>query len=246
MKKLVIGHLFPELLNLYGDLGNITTLVKRCQWRGIEAEVIEYTIGEEIPFEELDIILLGGGSDREQRLVGDYLKSKEQSFKKYVEEGKVVLAICGGYQLLGSHYATGKTSIPGLGVLDMYTERQDERLVGNVVVKGVIDGQTFDIVGFTNHGGLTYHKGTPLGRVVVGYGNNATDDLEGLVYKHTVGTYLHGPLLPKNPELADILIKWALEKKYSEEIVLDALDDTYEMLGKESMLKRLQKGEIKN
>lgn len=240
-KKIVMGHLFPELLNLYGDLGNITAVKKRCEARGVECEVRSFTIGEGIPFEELDIVLLGGGSDREQRLVGDYLKTMGEGIRSYIEDEKVFLAICGGYQLLGNYYTTRKDKIPGLGIIDMYTEQGEPRLIGNVLLEGELAGKKFPIIGFENHGGRTYHSYDTLGHVKVGYGNNEESKEEGLVYKHTIGTYLHGPLLPKNPEIGDTLIRWALEKKYQEEVDLEPLDDTFELKGRDVMIRRLDK-----
>lgn len=241
-RRIVIGHLFPELLNLYGDLGNITTLVKRCQWRGIEVEVYNYTIGHEIPFDDLDIILLGGGSDREQRLVCDYLRTMANDIKDYIENNGVFLAICGGYQLLGSYFKTKNNKIPGLDILDLYTEQDEERLIGNVLIESTFTEASFKVVGFENHSGRTYHNYTPFGTIISGHGNNDKDGKEGLLYKNVLGTYLHGPLLPKNPTVADELIKRALEKKYGDS-QLEPLNDTFEKKAKAVMLARLEKGE---
>ena len=163
--KLTIGHLYPELLNLYGDRGNVVCMVKRCLWRGIRAKAVEYHIGDRIDFSKLDIVLLGGGSDREQRIVCRELKKVQKEFKRYVEDDGVVIAVCGGYQLLGKYYRTREGVIEGLGLLDIYTEQGDGRLIGNIVLdSGLSD---VPVVGFENHGGRTYlcgHK--PFGRVV--------------------------------------------------------------------------------
>ena len=156
MKKLTIGHLYPDLLNLYGDRGNIQCFRKRLEWRGMEAEVIPFLSGEKIDFSKLDIVLLGGGSDREQELVCGFLKDIKDDFKAYVEDGGVVLAVCGGYQLLGKYYKTNKKTIEGLSILDITTEWQPERLIRNIVLNSPLFEQP--VVGFENHGGRTYHS----------------------------------------------------------------------------------------
>ena len=225
--KLTIGHLYPDLLNLYGDRGNIQCLMKRCQWRGIEAETISFELNDRIDFSGLDIVLLGGGSDREQMIVCEKLKEIQEDFKKYVESNGVVIAICGGYQLLGKYYKTDQGMINGLYLVDMYTEQGDGRLIDNIVLKS----ELFDmpIVGFENHGGRTCIKeNQPLGKVLSGAGNDGVSGYEGVIYKNVIGTYLHGPLLPKNPQLADWLILRALQKKYGAEVELTELDDTQE------------------
>ena len=226
--KITIGHLYPDLLNLYGDRGNIQCLMKRCQWRGIEAETIVYETEDEIDFSKPDIILLGGGSDREQMLVCEKLKSIRNKFQKYVEDNGVVIAICGGYQLLGNYYATAEGKIEGLGIIDLNTDRgTDYRLIDNIVLES--DLVSMPVVGFENHGGRTDIKNNkPFGKVIYGSGNDGKSGYEGVVYKNVIGTYLHGPLLPKNPEVADYLIQKALERKYGKSIVLDPLDDKEE------------------
>ena len=225
--KLTIGHLYPDLLNLYGDRGNIQCFRKRLEWRGIEAEVIPFLSGDEIAFSRLDIVLLGGGSDREQELVCGYLKNIRDDFKKYVEEGGVVLAVCGGYQLLGKYYKTRTETIEGLAILDITTEWEPERLVKNIILNSPL----FDmpVVGFENHGGRTYiGDHTPLGKVFFGYGNTGKSGYEGVVYKNVIATYLHGPLLPKNPQVCDYLLERALKRKYGEDVRLEPLPDELE------------------
>lgn len=225
--KITIGHLYPDLLNLYGDRGNVQCLLKRCQWRGIEAEVISFEQDDVVDFSKLDIVLLGGGSDKEQMIVCEKLKTIQASFKEYVENDGVVIAICGGYQLLGKYYKTEQGTMEGLEILDIYTEQGKDRLLGNVVVKSELC--EMPVVGFENHGGRTQinnHK--PFGKVLHGAGNDGQSGAEGVVYKNVIGTYLHGPLLPKNPQLADWLIARALEKKYGETAELTALDDSQE------------------
>lgn len=235
--KLTIGHLYPDLLNLYGDRGNIQCLMKRCQWRGIEAETIAYETDDTIDFSKLDIVLLGGGSDREQMIVCEKLKSIQKDFKEYVEANGVVIAICGGYQLLGKYYKTEQGMITGLDLVDMYTEQEEGRLISNIVLQS----ELFDmpVVGFENHGGRTNIKNNkPLGKVLYGAGNDGKSGYEGVVYKNVIGTYLHGPLLPKNPQLADWLIERALKKKYGEDTVLTPLDDSQEKEANDYIVQR--------
>ena len=240
--KLTIGHLYPDLLNLYGDRGNIQCLMKRCLWRGIEAETIAFELDDKIDFSNLDIVLLGGGSDREQMLVCEKLKEIQKDFKEYVEQDGVVIAICGGYQLLGNYYKTEEGIIEGLSLVDMYTEQGENRLIDNIVLQS----ELFDmpIVGFENHGGRTFiGENKPLGKVLYGSGNDGKSGYEGVVYKNVIGTYLHGPLLPKNPQLADELILRALKKKYGENITLSAFDDSQEKAANDYIFNRFVKKE---
>ncbi len=234
-----IGHLYPDLLNLYGDRGNIQCMRKRCEWRGIEAEIREFQLTDRIDFGELDIVLLGGGSDREQMLVCQQLKRIQKDFRDYVEDNGVVIAVCGGYQLLGHYYDTDEGRIEGLSLVDLYTEQGSPRLISNIVIRNE-DFET-PIVGFENHGGRTYINGNrPLGKVLFGMGNNGTDGEEGVMYKNVIGTYLHGPLLPKNPHVCDLLIKRALERKYGE-AKLEPLDDRAELEANQYIVERFIK-----
>lgn len=238
--KLTVGHLYPDLLNLYGDRGNIQCLMKRCQWRGIEAETIAFELGDTIDFSKLDLVLLGGGSDREQMLVNDELKKIQADFKAYVEDYGVVIAICGGYQLLGKYYKTDQGTIEGLDLVDLYTEQGSPRLIDNIVLKSNLF--SMPIVGFENHGGRTYiNDNQPLGKVLYGSGNDGESGYEGVVYKNVIGTYLHGPLLPKNPQITDYLITKALERKYGQEIHLDPLPDQEEKEANEYIYHRFVK-----
>ena len=240
--KITIGHLYPDLLNLYGDRGNIQCLMKRCLWRGIEAETIAFELGDKIDFSKLDIVLLGGGSDREQMLVCEKLKEIQKDFKAYVEDNGVVIAICGGYQLLGNYYKTDQGMIEGLKLVDMSTEQGKGRLIGNIVMQS--DLFDMPIVGFENHGGrTTIGNNKPLGKVLSGYGNDGQSGEEGVVYKNVIGTYLQGPLLPKNPQLADLLISRALEKKYGKKIELEKLDDSEEQEANSYIFHRFVKNE---
>lgn len=237
--KLTIGHLYPDLLNLYGDRGNIACLMKRCAWRGIEARTICYESEDRVDFGTLDIVLLGGGSDREQMLVCEKLKKIRQDFQAYVEGNGVVLAVCGGYQLLGSYYKTKDGLIKGLELVDLYTEQGDSRLIDNIVLDSPLC--EMPVVGFENHGGRTYiGKNRPFGKVLYGSGNDGKSGYEGVLYKNVVGTYLHGPLLPKNPQLADHLIRKALERRYGP-VTLAPLDDAQEQAANTYMVNRLMK-----
>lgn len=236
--NLKIAHLYPELLNLYGDRGNIISLKKRAEWRGIDVEVKEYKLADEIDFENIDILFIGGGSDREQLLVCQRLKEIKKDFKNYVENNGVVTAICGGYQLLGKYYKMKDETVEGLDILDIYTESGEGRLIGNVVIETEFLDRP--IVGFENHGGRTYIENhNSLGKVVYGNGNNDNDKAEGVLYKNVIGTYLHGPLFPKNPHLCDYIIKKALQNKYGE-VELEELDDSVEFAANDYVVNRFR------
>lgn len=239
--SLVIYHLYPNLLNLYGDKGNIAVLKHRCAARGIGAELKTLCEGDVPDFSDADIVLLGGGSDREQLLVSKYRDIVAKPLSDYVESGGVMLAVCAGYQLMGNFYEADGAKIPCFGVLDIDTVSGKGRLIGNIAVETVLDKKPVTLVGFENHGGRTDIKNhTPLGRVVFGFGSDGSGEYEGVVYKNTIATYLHGPVLPKNPELADFLIETALKKKYREKFdgKLEMLDDTMEMRAKSFILER--------
>ena len=239
MMKLTIGHLYPELLNLYGDRGKIQCLRKRLQWRGFQAEILPLSPGSRIDFGKLDILLLGGGPDKEQALACEYLTRIQEDFRAYAEDYGIILAICGGYQLLGQYYQTAESKLKGLGVLDIYTEWEPKRLVHNVV----LDSPFFraPVTGFENHCGRTYIGSyTPLGKVRYGRGNTGKSGYEGLVYKNILATYLHGPLLPKNPEICDDLLRKALLRKYGS-VRLAPLPDEMEHLAGAMAAKRLHK-----
>ncbi len=233
-----IVHLYPDLLNLYGDKGNIECLRKRLEWRGISANVTACTNQDrEIDFANTDIIFVGGGSDRDQELVCELLLEKQQELKNYVENNGVLIAVCGGYQLLGKYYKTAEKTIEGLGILDIETDSDSKRLIGNIVLESSSFSQK--IVGFENHAGRTnIHGHEPLGKVMFGHGNNGTSGYEGVVYKNVVATYLHGPLLPKNPQLCDELLTRALKKKYPSFTQLSPLDDKLENTANEYIVNR--------
>lgn len=225
--KINIAHLYPDLLNLYGDRGNIATLKYRLEKRGIEANVTEYGIDDKIDFAKTDIIYIGGGSEKEQKLVCQELLPVKDSLKEFAENGGSILAVCSGYEILGKYYETESEKIPCLEILDIYTKYIGQRLIGNIIIDSELINST--IVGFENHAGKVFAGNhTPLGTVRSGYGGNGEDKKEGVVYKNVIATHMHGPLLPKNPMLADHIIKNALKKKYNEDIELCTLDDTLE------------------
>ena len=222
-----IGHLYPDMLNLYGDRGNIISLTRRMNERGIEVQTDALTMGKSFNADNYDILFIGGGQDFEQDVLLDDLKrGKDIEITKAIENGTVMLAICGGYQMLGKYYKTydGKM-LEYMGALDFYTEGKPERMIGNYAYK---TKEGIEVVGFENHSGRTYLGNVePLGKVIKGNGNNGEDGTEGVRYKNTFGTYSHGPVLPKNPELADLLISKALENKYGSG-ELTPLDDDLE------------------
>lgn len=236
--RLKICHLYPAF-ELYGDRGNILVLTARCCWRGIEPVISQVSLGADPDFTGIDILFIGGSSEREQgRLVQD-MKRWEKELRRAVEDGLVVLAIGSGYQMLGRYYQTaGGEKIQGLGILDIWTIAGEERLTGNVVIQ--LEEKT--LVGFENHLGKTYlGEGVrPLGKVLFGHGNNGVDRQEGVRYRNVYGTYLHGPLLPKNPYFADLLLELAIQRR-GLNIRLKGLDDRLEKLAHEAMVNKLLK-----
>lgn len=233
-----IIHLYPDLLNLYGDKGNIACMQKRLEWRGIKANVLQCTNKDSnIDLKSADIIFVGGGSDREQEIVCNKLLEKKDEIKDYIEDNGVLIAVCGGYQLLGKYYQTSNTKIEGLGILDIYTDAGETRLISNVVLK--CDKFSQPIVGFENHAGRTYIGDcTPLGKVKFGNGNTGDSGYEGVLYKNVIATYLHGPLLPKNPQLCDYILTCALKRKYPEFQSLSPLDDKLENTANEYVVNK--------
>jgi CobQ-like glutamine amidotransferase family enzyme len=226
--------LYPDHMNIYADRGNIAILERRCEWRGIGYELGTAGPGDPLDPDAHDLYYMGGGQDRDQALVArDLVETKRAALAAAVDSGASMLAVCGGYQLLGHSYALGDESLPGLGLVDLRTVREPgERLIGNVV----IDTELGRLAGFENHGGRTYLGAgeQPLGRVVSGFGNNGKDGGEGVRRGRLIGTYLHGPLLPKNTWLADVLIGWALERRLGTAPELEPLDDRLEQAAHES------------
>jgi len=246
MYEINICHLYPELLNLYGDKGNIIALYKRCEWRGIKAKVINVSLGDPFIPENYDIVFLGGGQDYEQQIIqDDLLNIKGNEIKNAINNNKIFLAICGGYQLLGQYYRTWEgNEIQLLGALDIWTIGSRDRLIGNLVFECEFlksDNTGNMVVGFENHSGKTYlgKDVMPLGKVIKGNGNNGEDGGEGAVYKNVYCSYSHGSLLPKNPTLTDHLIELALKQKYKDFMQLQPIDNTLEYLAHDTMLDRI-------
>jgi len=218
--------LYPELMNIYADRGNIAVLRARCEWRGLGFELAASSLSEALDPAAHDLFYMGGGQDRDQIAVAEDMQAtKRESMHRAADRGAVVLAVCGGYQLLGNSYVLGERELPGIGLVDLRTVRgEGERLIGNCAIEADLGTGPRVIAGFENHGGRS-HLGPgeqPLGRVLRGHGNNGTDGFEGVRRGSVIGTYLHGPLLPKNAWLADRLIELALG------IELEPLDDTLE------------------
>ena len=240
-----ICHLYPDLMDTYGDRGNIIGLTKRCQWRGIETVVKSISVDDSLNPEEFDIFFFGGGQDRQQEIVGRDLPKKAKALKESVEQGTTLLAICGGYQLLQNYFKTLEgIEIKGIGLFDAHTLGSTTRMIQNLLVEinpdlqweitknyhSTINRQlSMNLIGFENHSGKTYlgKNLKPLGKVIKGSGNNGEDGTEGAVYKNAFGCYLHGSLLPKNPHFADYLITKTLERRYGK-IKLEPLDDSIE------------------
>ena len=240
--RFVVGWLYPDLMNIYGDRGNVLTLLKRAEWRGFDARLLELPRGTVQGMEEVDVFFFGGGQDREQALVyDDLLERKALPLGKAVAEGAAVLAVCGGYQLLGHYYQTaGGERFPGIGLLDLRTEAGSTRCIGNVVVEtdSELGLEPPTLVGFENHGGRTFlGEGLqPLGRVLAGRGNNGVDGTEGVLSGAVFGTYLHGSLLPKNPHLADLIAGRGLRRRGGG--ALKRLDDALELAAHRQIVER--------
>jgi CobQ-like glutamine amidotransferase family enzyme len=266
-----LAHLYPEQMNIYGDRGNILALTRRCQWRGIEVELIPAGVGAELDWSTIDLAFFGGGQDSGQALIAaDFVERMGPALRAAIDDGLVMLAICGGYQLLGHSFLTHSGErIPCLGALDLHTVGGDARLIGNIVVEAdlartrrqgdkeisgsaavgaisrspglPVSRSRVRLVGFENHSGRTYlgARVRPLGRVLSGHGNNGEDGTEGAVYRNTFGCYMHGSLLPKNPQLADHLIELALRRRYGDALTLAPLDDRFEVVAQRSMVERL-------
>jgi CobQ-like glutamine amidotransferase family enzyme len=229
--------LYPDQMNIYADRGNIIFLRRRCEWRGIGFSYAAAGPGDALDPESADFIYIGGGQDRDQVIVaGDMVRTKREGLAAAVEDGAVLLAVCGGYQLLGHSYQLAEQEIEGLGLADLTTVREPgKRLIGNIAIETDLGDGPQVIAGFENHGGRTYldESATPLGRVVKGFGNNGRDGLEGIRRHNMIGTYLHGPLLPKNAWLADRLIELALRRRYGKVPALAPLDDRFEVAAHE-------------
>lgn len=240
-QKITIGWLYPTHMNVYGDIGNVKVLQKRLEWRNIEC-FISYLEPDFLPSElkHCDILLMGGAQDKQQEIVSKDLFLKKKSLEDAIENNIPGLYVCGAYQFLGNFYkkSDGKI-IKGLGIFDLYTENpENTRLIGNLIAHSDSFGY---LIGFENHGGKTYlgKNIKPLAKVIKGFGNNGLDSEEGAIYKNSIGTYLHGPILPKNPVMADFLIQKALENKYKTKVKLEKLDDFYEEKARLTIAKKL-------
>jgi len=230
--KVVIGHLYPDYLNIYADRGNIAVFDRRAAWRGIELEVEEIGPEDEVRAGGYDLLYIGGGQDREQALIAPDLAAKGESVKAAVEAGAALLAVCGGYQLLGQFYRDRSgAELPGVGLFPLHTVAGERRMIGDVLLECELEpGARRTLAGFENHAGRTYldNGAEPLGRVVAGFGNDGESGFEGCRVGRALGTYLHGPLLPRNPWLADWLLVQALAHRLGEAPPLEDLSDGLE------------------
>jgi CobQ-like glutamine amidotransferase family enzyme len=237
--RLTIHHLYADMMNLYGDRGNVIAIKKRAEWRGIPVDIVDVRLAEGIrSTDSADLFLFGGGQDREQALLAEDLSgTKGADLRAIVEDGGVVMGVCGGYQLMGHYYETPEgQKLPGVGIFDMHTRphrgEDEARLIGNVLARVRVpedEDVVREIAGFENHGGRTELGETePLAEIIVGYGNNGRDGTEGARRLNAYGTYLHGSLLPKNPWLTDQILLNAL-RRVDENIELEPLDDTAEL-----------------
>jgi lipid II isoglutaminyl synthase (glutamine-hydrolysing) len=246
MTQLRLLALYPDQMNIYADRGNILFLQHRCEWRGIGFTYSGAGPGDGFDPGAHDLIYVGGGQDRDQVIVAeDMVKSKRAPLAEAVDDGAVLLAVCGGYQLLGHSYQLGERRIEGLGLADLETVREPgPRLIGNVAIEVDLGDGPHLVAGFENHGGRTYlgEAARALGRVVRGHGNNGSDGREGVRRLNVFGTYLHGPLLPKNAWLADRLIALALARREGVEPELEPLDDRLETAAHESARRAAMRG----
>lgn len=247
MMQLKICHLYPEVLNLYGDRGNILCMRRRLEWRGIGCEVDSLRIGERKALSDYDLFFVGGGQDFEQEvLLEDLRAGNGEEIKAAVEDGRTFLCICGGYQMMGHYYETYEgVRCNFLGAIDLHTIGGEKRLIDNYAFRLPEESGAGVVVGFENHSGRTYLGSgvEPLGTVLRGNGNNGEDGTEGVHYKNVFGTYSHGPVLPKNPGLCDWILRSALERKYGT-AELAPLEDSFETAAHESVLQKVINGEI--
>lgn len=225
-------HLYPDLMNIYADRGNIAVFQQRLAWRGLDLDITEVSLGDEL-LGEYDLYYLGGGQDRDQDLVAEDLQTKAAHLRAAADDGAAQLYVCGGIQLAGHGYvASNGERLGGTGVLDLETTAGSTRLIGDLVIDATLPGfvEPLRVVGYENHAGRTTLGAgcSPLGRVVSGHGNDGTSGFEGAQRDRVIGTYLHGPLLPKNPQLADLVLGWALAHRYGDSVELEPLDDAWE------------------
>lgn len=230
-QEITILQLYPRDMNIYGDHGNLQVIVRRLEWYGYAPKVIAYNVGDKLP-DTVDLIIGGGGQDSGQLKIHEDLLKIGPTLKKWADDGTPMLLVCGLYQLFGRFFRTlNDIVLEGIGVLDIETHGTNERLIGNITTTS----QTFgDIIGYENHSGQTFlgEKATPLATVIKGAGNNSKDGHEGVIYKNVIGTYMHGSILPKNPAVADFLIKTAVKRKYGT-FSEDLIDDMFADLARE-------------
>lgn len=235
-----IGHLYPTLMSVAADRGNLYSIQRRCQWRGIATEVEQIFVKQTPDFTKYDLVLFHGGADREMDLAARDIQAKAPSIREAVESNTVILSVCAGYQLLGHYYKPFEgPELKGVGLLDLHTDGGSTRFMTHMALECEFEGTGLKIlVGYENHSGRTYlgKNARPLGKVLAGWGNNGEDKLEGATYKNIFGTYLHGPVLPKNPWFTDLLIQRALERRYGR-VELEPLDDTMENAAHAAALK---------
>ena len=234
--ELNLLHLYPDLLNLYGDKGNIASLEKRLTWRGIRANITVCTAENNTPdFAHADIVFFGGGSDREEEEVVKLLSEKRDELRNYVENGGVLLATCGGFPMLGNYFYTASGKVDGLGVLDIATEAEKDRCIGDIILESELVPQP--VCGFVNYAGNTQIGALkPFGKIIGGATGKSGCD--GVIYKNVIATYLHGPLLPKNPMLCDYILTAALKQKYPDFTGLSPLDDSMETVANQYIIDR--------
>jgi CobQ-like glutamine amidotransferase family enzyme len=238
--ELTLVHLYPDLLNIYGDQGNVIALKYRAEARGIKFKIKPVSVGNKLTPGSFDLVFGGGGQDQQQLTVSQDLLSKASTLKQAARAGAPMLAICGTYQLFGNYFKTSAgASIKGIGIFNMSTIGAGKRKIGNIIINSAF-GQ---LVGFENHSGNTFlqDKSQALGNVVLGFGNNGEDKTEGCRVNNAIGCYLHGSLLPKNPALADFMLQTALEKKYGKKIKLKPLNDKLETLAHDAAVARSKK-----
>ncbi len=244
MARLRLAHLYPDLMSVYGDRGNVLALKRRAEWRGYDVDVVELSVGDRLDPEDVDLLFFGGGQDREQEVVSpDFLEQKGPAVKDAVENGAALLSVCGGYQLLGRSYTTvDGQELPGAGLFEVRSVPGPRRHIGNVLIETHLDGLERTLVGFENHSGRTYLGPSvePLGKALVGAGKNGEDGTEGAVYKGAIGCYLHGSLLPKNPWLADRLLAAGLAHRLGEPVDLQPLDDRLENDAHQAVAARIR------
>ncbi|MEG0313637.1 MAG: glutamine amidotransferase [Erysipelotrichaceae bacterium] len=238
--KLKICWLYPTIMDLYGDSGNMLVIKQRCIKRNIDVEITKVDLNEPADLSSFDLIFLGGGADKEQTIIKDDLLSRKESILAAIKANCFFFLVCGGYQMFGKYYIDANNNkIQGLNILDYYTEASTnhQRCIGNIAIKVNFDNTTYTLLGFENHGGQTLGVTNPLGKVIKGFGNNVESGFEGYLDNNIFATYMHGPLLPKNPEAADYIIKHALMKN-NPSITLDPLDDNLSSLAKSNLYSR--------